>query len=90
VQNNESTSIDAILEEMGLKIQFAGIEPEKNQPLFKVWRKVPDEKPFILIKAIIFPMINLLWAGCVLMAIGTIIAIYQRVKLNRQSPDVAS
>jgi cytochrome c biogenesis factor len=32
-------------------------------------------------KAIIFPMINILWAGCILMMIGTGLAVWHRAKL---------
>jgi cytochrome c biogenesis factor len=31
-------------------------------------------------KAIIFPGINILWTGCILMAIGTAMAVYQRIR----------
>jgi len=80
VQNNQASTMDAELLEFGLKLQLAGIDTESNKPLLKAWRQKPEEKPFILIQAIVFPMINLLWLGCILMALGTGIAIWQRVK----------
>lgn len=86
IQNSQVTMLDAEIESLGLKIQFAGIDSEKNMPMFKVWRQLPEEAPFILIQAIVFPLINLLWAGCILMAIGTVIAVYQRVKNNKKKP----
>ena len=39
-----------------------------------------EEVPFILVKAVIFPWINLLWIGSILMALGTVIAVVQRLK----------
>jgi len=36
----------------------------------------------IVLKALVFPWINILWAGCVIMIIGTVMAIRRRVKLG--------
>lgn len=43
------------------------------------------EKEYIIMKAIIFPWINLLWLGIVVMMIGTVMAVVNRVKTNRRS-----
>ena len=40
----------------------------------------PKMKDFIVLKAINFPMINLLWLGCLVMILGTLLAIFQRIK----------
>ena len=37
----------------------------------------------VTLKVIEFPMINLLWVGVIVMVIGMIIALIQRIKLNR-------
>lgn len=72
---------DAILEEQKFKIRFSDINTDTDQIELTAWTQVEeDEEPFIVMKAIIFPLINLLWAGCILMAIGTGIAVWQRAK----------
>lgn len=38
------------------------------------------EAEFVVMQAIIFPGINILWIGCVLMFLGTFMAVWQRVK----------
>jgi cytochrome c-type biogenesis protein CcmF len=38
------------------------------------------EQEYVIMQAIEFPGINILWIGCVLMAIGTGMAVWQRVK----------
>ncbi len=78
---------DFILDEPGLKFQFAEIKPEENIMVIKSWRRAADEKPFIVLKAIVFPMINLLWLGSVLMAFGTGMAVYNRIKIQRTLPN---
>lgn len=35
-------------------------------------------------EAIIFPYINVLWMGCIIMIIGTVIAIVERIRKSRQ------
>ena len=40
---------------------------------------------FIVMRAIVFPQINILWIGCIIMIIGTIIAIIERRRTNSVS-----
>jgi len=43
------------------------------------------EREFVIMQAIVFPGINVLWIGCVLMALGSFLAIRQRVKRGRSA-----
>ena len=38
------------------------------------------EREFVILQAIVFPGINILWIGCVLMALGSGMAVWQRIK----------
>lgn len=38
------------------------------------------EKEFVVMQALIFPGINILWIGCVLLALGTGLAVWHRIK----------
>ncbi len=72
---------DAYLETQKFKFRFSDINTETDKIKLVAWTKADEnEKPFIVMKAIVFPLINLLWIGCILMAIGTGIAVYQRIK----------
>ncbi len=45
------------------------------------------EKEFLVMQAIIFPGINILWIGCVLLFVGTLMAVVQRVRgASRKTP----
>ncbi len=44
---------------------------------------------FIVMRAIVFPQINILWIGCIIMIIGTVIAIIERRRTNRISRPVS-
>ncbi len=43
------------------------------------------EKEYVVVQAKTFPLINLLWLGIVIMLIGSIMAAFNRIKLNRKS-----
>lgn len=70
------------LEEVGLKVSFLNINP-KDGSLLLSFRQKNVQRDFIVMQAIRFPYINLLWLGCLIMVVGTIIAIYSRVKYGK-------
>ena len=41
-------------------------------------------KDFIVMTAVVFPQINILWIGCLVMVIGTVIAILHRIREFRR------
>ena len=56
---------------------------QENKFEIEVSEKEGNAREFIIMKAIIFPYINILWVGCLLMIIGTWIAIIKRIKKLR-------
>lgn len=81
LEGNSVYHEDAILELQGIKLRLSDINPETKKYKLTAWTKSdPNEKPFIVMKAIVFPLINLLWLGSILMAIGSGLAVWQRVK----------
>ncbi len=78
---NEVTHEDAYLETQLFKFRLDEVNPDTNKMLIKgSMKKLEKEKDFIVMKAIVFPMINLLWIGSILMVLGGFIAVYQRVR----------
>lgn len=83
LDGNIESREDAYLDKQKFKFRFEEVNPETNKIKLKAWTQIDEnEKPFIVMKAIVFPLINLLWAGCILMVIGTAIAIWQRLKVS--------
>jgi cytochrome c-type biogenesis protein CcmF len=76
-----SFAIDTTLEAKGLQFSLWKIDPEKEAFHVRIREKASNAGDFIIMKAIIFPGINILWIGSILMAIGTILAVWSRVKL---------
>lgn len=63
---------------LGLRFNFNKIIPEENKFEIAIEEKESNSREFIIMKAIIFPQINILWLGCILMMLGTAMAIYHR------------
>ncbi len=64
--------------DLGLRILLTSINPSAETLTLQISRGKPAAPQFITLKAIVFPGINLLWAGAVLMVLGFGIAAYRR------------
>lgn len=71
--------IEDEVKELGLKFAFWQIHPETGKIDISVSEKASEKKDFIVMKAIVFPYINVLWMGCIIMIIGTGMAIRKRI-----------
>jgi cytochrome c-type biogenesis protein CcmF len=80
IKNNIVIPQEAIIKELGLKFVFWKIDPEEGHVEITMSEKAKNEKDFIVMKAFIFPYINVLWLGCLIMAFGTVIAIIERIR----------
>ena len=79
---------ESIIDKAGVMLIFDRVMPDKNNPqnmLFVISSGI--RKPnieYIILKAIEFPYINLLWAGTFVMIFGFIMAIIQRFKESKR------
>ncbi|MBI2722605.1 MAG: cytochrome c biogenesis protein CcsA [Bacteroidetes bacterium] len=89
IKNNIVIPKEDELETLGLKFVFWKINPDDNTIEITLSEKVANNKDFIVMEAYIFPYINILWIGSLIMAIGTAIAIAERIrKLKVQTAKV--
>ena len=72
-----------VLDELGLKFIFWKINPNEGSIEIQMSEKVSNTKEFVVLEAYMFPFINVLWLGCIVMVIGTIVAIIERRRLNK-------
>jgi cytochrome c-type biogenesis protein CcmF len=70
----------AEIPELGLRFAFQKINPENGKIEISVSEKKSNIREFVIMKAIIFPQINILWMGCIFMIVGTATAIIKRLK----------
>ena len=73
-------SKESEIDTLGLKFSFGKIDPATGKLQIMTAEKKSNKKEFIIMKAIVFPGINILWMGCILMITGSLIAIRQRIK----------
>ena len=86
IENMESGKVFSMpheLKETGVILSLNKIIPEENKYEISVREKNRVKKDFMVMKAIQFPMINILWIGCLLFMIGSIIAMINRMQANK-------
>ena len=75
IRGNQVGKIPVVDTELGVKVELTNIIPEENKFSFTVNRY---QKDYVVLKAIVKPQINILWAGTIIMLIGFCVAIYRR------------
>lgn len=88
IKGNQYSSFEADLHEAGLRFKLTGIRSHNDDVsqmkfLIETGEKSPVQD-YIILKAYVFPFINLLWAGTIIMVIGFAIAISHRIRENRR------
>jgi cytochrome c-type biogenesis protein CcmF len=72
-------------EDWGLKFRIDKFDPQLGQLDWTIWEHESVKQDFVVMQAAIFPMINVLWLGCILMAVGTFMAVRSRWKRDRRA-----
>lgn len=72
-------------EAFGLKFRVESFDPSTEVLNMTVWEHESVRRDFVVMQAALFPLINILWLGCILMAIGTFIAVWSRWKTDTKS-----
>ena len=80
IKNNVVIPQEFIIEKLGLKFVFWKINPDEGTIEITMSEKLANNKDFIVMEAYVFPYINILWLGCLIMAFGTAIAILERIR----------
>lgn len=71
-------TIEDVVQEAGLKLQFYIKSDSGTVSAHLEISERPAVRDFIIMKAIVFPYINLLWAGVIIMIIGFVLSIVRR------------
>lgn len=79
IRENYEVPIDDQSDELGLKLSFDKIIPEQGKIVIHAFSKNVKNKEFIIMKAIVFPGINLLWSGAFIFIFGCLIALRKRI-----------
>jgi cytochrome c-type biogenesis protein CcmF len=80
VKDNNGFDFARKVEDAGLKLRFSKIIPGKNKVEITVYQQPESKKPYIVMRAIVFPYINFFWSGTIIMVIGFLMSIFRRNK----------
>jgi cytochrome c-type biogenesis protein CcmF len=83
IHNNSVQPIPDTIPELGIKLSFWEINPQDGKIKIGLQEKEENDKDFVVMQAIVFPYINILWSGCIIMAIGTVLAIFERLRKQK-------
>ncbi|HEY4800133.1 MAG TPA: cytochrome c-type biogenesis CcmF C-terminal domain-containing protein, partial [Bacteroidia bacterium] len=85
INDSLANTVESKVDELGLKFAFWQVNPSTKKIDISFSEKNSPKNDFIVMKAIVFPYINILWMGCIMMIIGTVLAIRHRLKKNNFS-----
>lgn len=80
IRGNQIFSIEDEIDSLGIRFGFGGVDPETEKLSVLIAEKNRNASDFVIMQAIVFPYINVLWIGCIVMVLGTLIAVRNRVK----------
>ena len=69
---------------LGLKMVFWKINPEQETIEITLSQDVKKKTDYIVMEAFVFPWINILWTGCVIMVLGTLLALIHRIRQSKK------
>ncbi len=88
IENNSYQSFqEDTLKSMGLYARFVKVLPDQNAVELQI-RQTNPKDDYIVLKAILFPYINVLWLGIVVMVIGFFLSMYNRITKKEKLPQV--
>ncbi len=76
---NSISSIPAEVKELGLNIDVTKIDPQTKKVILSI-RETEKPVDFIIMKAIVFPYINLVWLGGIITFLGALVSMLRRRK----------
>jgi cytochrome c-type biogenesis protein CcmF len=80
IRNSNQFDFARKVDDAGLKLRFTKVLPAKNKVEITLYQQPESEKKWLVMRAIQFPYVNLLWAGTIIMVIGILLSIFRRSK----------
>ena len=87
LQNSGIQSIEDEISELGIKIGFTDLNIQSGEITITTSLHEDINPDFIVMQAIVFPLINVLWLGSILMVLGTFMAVRQRIRTSKKNEE---
>lgn len=86
IQNNSYQSFkEDTMKSMGLYARFAKVLPDQNAIELQLKQTDPKDD-YIVLKALVFPFINILWLGIIVMVGGFLLSMWNRITKKEKMP----
>ena len=83
IRGNRVFGLEDEIEAFGIKFNFIGIDPDSEKLTILLSEKNANAGDFVIMQAIVFPYINVLWIGCIVMVLGSLLAVIQRIRSQK-------
>jgi cytochrome c-type biogenesis protein CcmF len=87
IRDRYEHQIDDTLLAKHLYVDFAKIFPEKNAAEIRI-READPNTDYIVLKAIVFPYINILWFGVLIMVFGFLVSMIRQITKKEKRPAI--
>ncbi|MCH2023623.1 MAG: cytochrome c biogenesis protein CcsA [Saprospiraceae bacterium] len=87
IRGNKQFSLPTEMPKLGLEFKLSAILPAEGKVVFEYKDKEP-KREYVIIQALIFPGIQLVWSGCILMMFGLLFSGFQRIRLKKSGNEV--
>ncbi|HTM65413.1 MAG TPA: cytochrome c biogenesis protein CcsA [Flavipsychrobacter sp.] len=88
IENNTYQSFEEdTLKSMGLYTRFVKVIPDENSIELMI-RQTDPKDDYIVLKALVFPFINVLWLGIVVMVAGFFLSMWNRITKKEKLPKI--
>lgn len=84
IRENSELKFESVVDAARLRFKFEGVDPKTGTIRIET-AELDSSGDFIIMKAIVFPWINLVWAGTIIMIIGFLMAIVRRIREQQRS-----
>jgi len=83
IRENSEIKFESIVDEAKLRFKFMGVNPQTKTITIETAEQ-DTSGDFIIMKAIVFPWINFVWAGTIIMIVGFLLAIWRRLSEHQR------
>jgi cytochrome c-type biogenesis protein CcmF len=83
IRGNIENRTDDTLKDYNLYVRLAKLNMDSNKSVDIEFKQPAAENDYIVMKALVFPHINVLWIGTVIMVLGTFLALWRRIKQSK-------
>jgi cytochrome c-type biogenesis protein CcmF len=83
IRGNMQNRLEDTLHDYNLFVRIAKINMDKENSVDIEFKQPAAENDYVVMKAIVFPHINILGIGTVIMTLGSILALFRRVKQTK-------